>query len=154
MFPWSWWSLWFSRPCGGRKEWCEVVSFKRQTSEQCWSQFLSPSHLCPAWAPTAVCLSVSLTPLPITHTTCMIFFLPTMHICGVDSCVCTWKSSQSGRASQWGPIGWVRCYNLECLLVKWSVGLAFILICLPMVLCKHPGILLMDPLGTQGRGQK
>lgn len=69
-------------------------------------------------------LSVSLSsPLPYpSHIPHACFFLPTMHICGVDSCVCTWTSSKSGRASQWGHIGWVRCYNLECLLVKCGPG--------------------------------
>lgn len=33
-----------------------------------------------------ICLSPY--PTPITHTTCM-FFLPTVHVCGVDSRICT-----------------------------------------------------------------
>lgn len=34
----------------------------------------------------SVCLSPH--PTPITHTTCM-FFLPAVHVCGVDTCICT-----------------------------------------------------------------
>lgn len=98
-------------------------------------------------------LSLCLLPLPTTtHTTCM-FFLPEMCVCALDNCVSTWTSSKAGRASQLGCTRRERCYNLECLLVT-KCGPGFYLDLPGLVLCKQPGILLMDPLGTEWRGQK
>lgn len=68
-----------------------VLSGKLLSNTGLCSSLLSTS--CQLGPPLlSVCLTVCLCPAalrgPVTHTTCM-FLLPTVHVCGVDSCICT-----------------------------------------------------------------
>lgn len=118
-----------------------------------WAMLLSFPF---SWSPVPAlglhcCLLVS-SPCPPPRTPHACSFSP-QSMCVLWIVVSTWTSSKAGRASQLGHTRWVRCYNLECLLVV-KCGPGFYLDLPGLVLCKQPGILLMDPLGTEWRGQK
>lgn len=70
---------------GGNNVRWSALSHKLGSNAGLTSSLLSTS---PRLGPPLLPICLSPYPTPITHTTCM-FFLPTVHVCGVDNCICT-----------------------------------------------------------------
>lgn len=130
--------VWGGRPWATNL-WAALVSFPLSC----------PSLPCPGLhCYLSVCLSVPRRPIALT--TCMLF-LPTAHVYGVGSWVCTWAALSQGL-----PVGpchvnemlkcWVSSSQMKC-----SPG--FCLDLPGLVLYKQPGILLMDPWRQREEGR-